>query len=315
MPPKNARHRRSVSTNSERLLGQQLIQQLSPFQSVQALPIRKAITGYTHHRSVARLGRSAITNPFDFNIAENVALRRARDAQRIFNSPSFRRDFKRLKLDVQQSVVEKYRHILKEASAIRLIAKKERLVHDRTPAVFNRKAFDALLYSRLNRPNRQPFSVGMIDLDYFGKINKKFGQESGNFVLMRFSEKLAEVCARHGGFSGRVGGEEYQFFLPVSPTKAKEIMDSLRVRFARITSTRVFRQNLQQFHPEGSAYHVALKQWNNPVQFTAAVMGKASLDKSYPKPGILLSAVDAAMQKGKRAGRARTILEQIPMGV
>ncbi len=305
------RVRRSIPA-SQKILARSFASRLSPFQRVQDPRISRLVSGYSKFRRDPRLARSTITNPFDFNTAENVALRNARQAQTIFNSSTFRREYKTLPVAVQKMVVDEYRKILKKGAAMRLIAKKERLVHDRTPSVFNRRAFDALVFNRLSQPHKGPFSVGMVDLDYFGKVNKRFGQESGNFVLTRFAEELSSVCAKYSGFAGRVGGEEFQFYLPIDPARAKVVIDDLRQRFAQITSTGNFRRDLQTFYPKDNRYWANLQKWGKPVQFTAAVTGGLSLEVPFSRPENLFAYADAAMQKGKKAGRARTMIARLP---
>jgi len=72
------------------------------------------------------------------------------------------------------------------------------------------------------------FSVIMIDIDYFKKINDKFGHSTGDLVLKKVVE-LGEELMRKTDVFGRFGGEEFIAFLPnTSTSQAKMIAERFR---------------------------------------------------------------------------------------
>ena len=73
------------------------------------------------------------------------------------------------------------------------------------------------------------FSVVMIDIDRFKKVNDKFGHNTGDQVLKKIVE-LGDVFIRKTDVFGRFGGEEFIVFLPNTSTyQAKMIAERFRV--------------------------------------------------------------------------------------
>src|SRR6185436_4904348 len=70
----------------------------------------------------------------------------------------------------------------------------------------------AIELSRYQRYNR-PFSLLMLDLDHFKRVNDTFGHEAGDEVLRQFAEALRGL-SRQADVIGRVGGEEFAVLLP-----------------------------------------------------------------------------------------------------
>ena len=73
------------------------------------------------------------------------------------------------------------------------------------------------------------FSVFMIDIDNFKKVNDQFGHSTGDLVLKKVVE-LGEELMRKTDVFGRFGGEEFVAFLPnTSTSQAKMIAERFRV--------------------------------------------------------------------------------------
>jgi two-component system cell cycle response regulator len=77
-------------------------------------------------------------------------------------------------------------------------------------------------FSRFQRYDR-PFSVLVIDLDFFKRVNDTFGHDVGDVLLRRFADMLRSEC-RHSDIIGRLGGEEFAL---VAPETA--LVDAVRV--------------------------------------------------------------------------------------
>lgn len=77
------------------------------------------------------------------------------------------------------------------------------------------------------------FSVLMIDIDYFKKINEQFGHSEGDIVLKKVVE-LGKEFMRKTDVFGRFGGEEFIAFLPNTSAEQAEMIAE---RFRRSVET------------------------------------------------------------------------------
>lgn len=86
---------------------------------------------------------------------------------------------------------------------------------DSLTQLFNRRAFSARYKDELVRAQRYGdiFSIILIDLDYFKKINDSHGREAGDRVLMAVAQLLKDN-SRETDSCARFGGEEFILLLP-----------------------------------------------------------------------------------------------------
>jgi diguanylate cyclase (GGDEF)-like protein len=81
-------------------------------------------------------------------------------------------------------------------------------------------------FSRFQRYDR-PFSVLLLDLDFFKRVNDTFGHDAGDLLLRRFSDMLRAEC-RHSDIIGRLGGEEFALLAPeTSIASAQTVADRI----------------------------------------------------------------------------------------
>ena len=80
---------------------------------------------------------------------------------------------------------------------------------------WNRRALDDVLKQQLERrtASGRPFSILMLDIDFFKNINDEFGHMVGDDVLRAFAQRLREFL-RADDFCARFGGEEFVVVLP-----------------------------------------------------------------------------------------------------
>lgn len=247
-----------------------------------------------------RLGRSSITDPRAFTRAEGAANRTARQAQATFNSAGFKAQYARLPKEQQSVLRRRYAEILKVAASMRIIGKRDRLQHAQTPHVLARRTFNEDLITILKRPNGKPFAVGMLDLDNFKRVNTKFGYPVGDAVLELFSRRLKKWARAHGGFVARVGGEEFQFYLPVSLPRVFLLVENFRKEFEK--ETRNPRFVLETGLTEKP------KKWRSGLRFSAAVTGTDSYDSEEGIRPLLQSLGDGVRQAKKVNGKGATLL-------
>jgi diguanylate cyclase len=106
---------------------------------------------------------------------------------------------------------------------------------DALTGIANRRAFDRDLARMIEGAvDGMHFSLLIVDLDHFKRINDQFGHAIGDVVLRRFGTLLADD-RRTGDQSARIGGEEFALLLPCGLADAVEVAERLQ-RTVRATS-------------------------------------------------------------------------------
>jgi len=99
---------------------------------------------------------------------------------------------------------------------------------DELTGVFGRRAFIRTVLKRLKSKSRRPFTLLVIDIDFFKAINDKYGHPEGDKVLKSVAQCLQEQL-REGDIVGRLGGEEFGVIIShQQPRHAYAIADRLR---------------------------------------------------------------------------------------
>lgn len=150
---------------------------------------------------------------------------------------------------------------------------------DPLTGVRNRRALDECLASLLALRHRynQPFTVVILDVDHFKKINDELGHLSGDQVLKAVAT-LLDQAVRETDTVARFGGEEFVVVLPQTDLPGAAI-------FAERLRQMVAAQTL-----EGASVTVS--------------MGLATPLEGETAAGVLTRA-DEALYQAKRAGRDR----------
>ena len=88
-------------------------------------------------------------------------------------------------------------------------------ITDPLTGIPNRRFFQEKLKEEILLAQRysRPFSLILMDIDHFKKINDKYGHDIGDKVLGEFSSLIAEHT-RDADFFCRIGGEEFAVILP-----------------------------------------------------------------------------------------------------
>lgn len=81
---------------------------------------------------------------------------------------------------------------------------------------------------------QKPFSLIVLDLDYFKAINDDHGHEAGDLLLRQVADSLRQ-CLRASDLPARLGGEEFGVLLPnTSAVQAAEVSEKIRSRIGSI---------------------------------------------------------------------------------
>lgn len=85
---------------------------------------------------------------------------------------------------------------------------------DPLTGIYNRRSFFDIANKELRRSVRYnyPFSLLMLDIDHFKRVNDNYGHAFGDQVIRKFCEVCNE-CLREEDIFGRVGGEEFAVIL------------------------------------------------------------------------------------------------------
>ncbi len=150
----------------------------------------------------------------------------------------------------------------------------------------NRLQIDERVAAEFERYKRykQPLSIVVWDVDYFKRINDRFGHKAGDKVLRIVARKLAER-ARTTDFVGRYGGEEFLMLLiGTNGQDALQVADEIRQTIADC-----------RFHHRESPVLVSIS--GGVAEFT-----------DNDDPESVFERADAAMYRAKQAGRNCCIL-------
>lgn len=106
------------------------------------------------------------------------------------------------------------------------------VVHDQLTGVYNRNKFRTISDADTEEfviCEDAPLSVIMLDLDYFKKINDKYGHEAGDIVL-KHTASVLNKSVRSSDFVIRWGGEEFVVILVgCDVNRAVQIAEKIRV--------------------------------------------------------------------------------------
>jgi diguanylate cyclase (GGDEF)-like protein len=175
-----------------------------------------------------------------------------------------------------------------EERVVQRTADLERLATtDPLTGVFNRRYWMKRAEVEIASARRQsaPLSIVMLDIDYFKRINDKFGHPVGDLVLVRLCEEVQKILRLEDTFA-RFGGEEFVLLLPRADVAfATQIAERIRVLLASM---------------------VLAAADKTSFSFTAS-LGVATLSPADQNIDSLLASVDAALYRAKNAGRNRVM--------
>lgn len=182
-----------------------------------------------------------------------------------------------------------YRSFLKDYQKNRLIQAQNRELEelstrDSLTQLYNRRKIDKVLQDALAEAERyrKDFSVILLDIDFFKRINDRYGHDVGDAVLLGFAGILAAEV-RETDVVGRWGGEEFLIFCPeINLEQAESLAHRIRSKIAGTT-------------------------FDYGIGITAS-MGVASYREADTLKDLLRTA-DLRLYRAKEKGRDRVIAE------
>ncbi|WP_332649088.1 sensor domain-containing diguanylate cyclase [Lysinibacillus sp. 54212] len=208
------------------------------------------------------------------------------------NRINYEMELRSAKRQIEQAYLEKNQTLAKleqiyqeiEKNQTELMAINSSLIEmsntDTLTGINNRRYFQEKLEEQmaLFKNEGKPFSLMIIDIDHFKKVNDTYGHQMGDFVLV----KLATILQNHArpeDVVARFGGEEFTVILP--NTDAKEAL--------------AISQNLNQA--------VEREAWEGSGTLTVSV-GVATFNEEDTAATIIKNA-DDALYASKENGRNR----------
>jgi diguanylate cyclase (GGDEF)-like protein len=129
------------------------------------------------------------------------------------------------------------------------------------------------------------FTILVIDLDHFKKINDQYGHAAGDRVLESFGEITRQI-SRESDLPGRIGGEEFALFLSVTT----------------IENACSFAERLHK------AIRETAIEWNGAsIRYTISI-GLAFCSQTVNNIDKVLSLADKALYHAKMKGRNQTVV-------
>jgi diguanylate cyclase (GGDEF)-like protein len=170
---------------------------------------------------------------------------------------------------------------------MRLVGRLQHLSHhDSLTGLLNRRAIDYLLAKEAQRMQRfgGHFSLLVIDIDHFKRINDRLGHAAGDAVLGAVAKALAAE-AREVDRVARFGGEEFCALLPQTLHEGALLAaERLREAINRISIP-----------------------WNDEVIAVTISVGVATADNTTESLESLLRRADQALYRAKTEGRNRVV--------
>ncbi|MCP4213020.1 MAG: diguanylate cyclase, partial [bacterium] len=160
--------------------------------------------------------------------------------------------------------------------------------------IANRRYFDEHLKKEWRRcqRNRTPFSMLMLDVDFFKLYNDTYGHQKGDIALKSVAIILAHSISRSGDLAARYGGEEFAVILGETDLHgARVLAEKLRARV----------ESLSINHIKSS-----VSQW-----LTISIGCTTTIPGPDNSPEQLVLTADKALYSAKHAGRNRVVSREM----
>lgn len=162
---------------------------------------------------------------------------------------------------------------------------------DPLTGAFNRRYLDAHMPRFIEHANeaRKCLSVQMVDIDWFKRVNDKYGHPAGDAVLREVAQRIFNNV-RPSDFFVRMGGEEFAIVMPETEIhNAEKIAERVRQKIAEDP--------------------IAIPDNTEPLKVTISI-GVAELNPGKSADGSkLFDRADAALLSAKQRGRNIVVVD------
>ena len=160
-------------------------------------------------------------------------------------------------------------------------------VLDGLTGLYNRRQFEISLEQEHNRTKRHPsdFSLAILDIDFFKKVNDTYGHQYGDYVLKKVAE-LMKTSFRKTDLLYRYGGEELIMIMPET-----------NIEGALIPVQRL-RRMVEDYDFE----------YNGVKTKVTVSIGLTMNYQEFKTPADIIKSADEALYRAKESGRNRVVL-------
>ena len=160
-------------------------------------------------------------------------------------------------------------------------------VLDGLTGLYNRRQFEIGLEQEHNRSKRHPsdFSLAILDIDFFKKVNDNFGHQYGDYVLRTVAD-LMKSAFRKTDLLYRYGGEELIMIMPETNIEGA------------IIPVQRLRRMVEDYDFE----------YNGVKTKVTVSIGLTMNYQELNSPAEILKSADEALYKAKESGRNRVVL-------
>ncbi len=162
-------------------------------------------------------------------------------------------------------------------------------VLDGLTGLYNRRQFEISLEQEYNRTKRHPsdFSLAILDIDFFKKVNDTYGHQYGDYVLKTVAD-IMKKSFRKTDLLYRYGGEELIMIMPET-----------NIEGAVIPVQRL-RRSIEEYDFD----------YNGVKTKVTASIGLTMNYQEFNSHTEMLKSADEALYKAKEQGRNRVILHE-----
>ncbi len=162
-------------------------------------------------------------------------------------------------------------------------------VLDGLTGLYNRRQFEISLEQEHNRTKRHPsdFSLAILDIDFFKKVNDTYGHQYGDYVLKTVSD-LMKKNFRKTDLLYRYGGEELVMIMPETNIEGA------------IIPVQRLRRTVEDYDFE----------FNGVKAKVTVSIGLTMNYQEFNTPADILKSADDALYQAKESGRNRVILHE-----
>ena len=168
----------------------------------------------------------------------------------------------------------------------------EKTTTDDLTKLYNRRFYDQRILAefRRSRRNLSPLSLIVVDIDFFKKVNDKFGHKAGDQCLQVVAQCIKSSLLRSADIACRYGGEEFCLIMPETALSgAKSFAEELRQRIALLN----------------------INYQNQAISLTISCGISCYQQEEYMSPETLFVAADKALYKAKELGRNQVQLAEL----